>query len=101
MPRNLSLEGNWEHLLIPSQKLQMGDLVFLKRKGSNRLVTHVAMALGPGQLFHCCWQKKGAVIEKVRTVFSRFRQPPDSRAMLSYVDPGYQEREYLKPFSDT
>lgn len=87
MPRYLSQQRTWRYLQIPVQELKCGDLLFLKHKKSSRLITHVAMALGPDEIFHCSQDKKGALIEKISEVFSRYAQPIDVEAMLSYVDP--------------
>jgi hypothetical protein len=87
MPRRLSQKRNWRYLKIFPRELELGDLVFLKHKKSPRLITHVAMALGPEILFHCSREKKGASIEKIDQVFSRYTQPSDIKAMLTYVDP--------------
>ncbi len=87
MPRYLSQQRTWKCLQIPVQELKSGDLLFLKHKKSSRLITHVAMVLGPDEIFHCSQDKNGALIEKISEVFSRYAQPIDVKAMLSYVDP--------------
>ena len=85
MPRHLSRQRTWRYLRIPVRELKTGDLLFLKNKRSPRLVTHVAMALGPEKVFHC--STKGASIEKINDLFMIYVQPADVGAMLSYVDP--------------
>lgn len=91
MPRHLSKKHSWQVLQVSPHELKAGDLLFLKYRKSSRLVTHVAMALGPDEIFHCSREKKGAAIEKIEEVFARYVQPNDLNAMLSYVDPRTEE----------
>ncbi len=86
MPRLLSKERSWKCLTISPDDLLPGDLLFLKRPYSRRLVTHVAMALSPNTVFHCSHEKKGAAIERIEELFATYCQPPDAQAMLDYVD---------------
>ncbi len=92
MPRYLSKERRWQVLQIFPDELKPGDLLFLKHRKSSRLVTHVAMALSTEEIFHCSPKKKGASIEKIDEVFTRYVQPSDINAILSYVDPRTKKR---------
>jgi len=87
MPRRLSQKRNWRYLRVTADELQPGDLLFLKRKKSPRLITHVAMALGPEKFFHCSPERKGGAIERIDRIFSTYMQPQDVDEMLSYIDP--------------
>jgi hypothetical protein len=84
MPR-LLIENGWQIKKIQTSDLKMGDLIFLgKRK--NR-VDHLAVALSAEKVFHVSWKTKGAAIEKIESLFSRYAQPKEIRLFLSSVDP--------------
>jgi cell wall-associated NlpC family hydrolase len=72
MPRLLS-ESNWDLHIIDSTELKTGDLLFLKQQEHPTLISHVAIALAPDQLFHCT-RHLGPVIQSVDQVFERYEQ---------------------------
>jgi cell wall-associated NlpC family hydrolase len=86
MPKYLFRHRKWRLFSVPPEQLQLGDLIFLKHKRSPRLVTHVAMALGQNLVFHCAREARGALIERIDTLFCRYSQP-SKEEMISYIDP--------------
>lgn len=83
MPRLLQKEG-WEVRRIAKEELKPGDLVFLGK--GKKTVSHLALAIGEGRVFHVCWTAKGGVIEDADAVLKKYSQP-EEKEMLSYVDP--------------
>lgn len=67
MPRLLSKSG-WSLLIIDPGDLRIGDLIFLKEKTITRLVSHLALAISPNQIFH--FKRGGAAIESAEKKFS-------------------------------
>lgn len=84
MPRLLVMKG-WRIEEIKRSDLKAGDFLFLgKRK--NR-VDHLALALSSEEAFHVSWKSKGAAIEKIESLFSRYAQPAAADVLLNYIDP--------------
>jgi cell wall-associated NlpC family hydrolase len=84
MPRELSL-SNWNLRIIDSTELKTGDLLFLKQQQQPKLISHVAIALAPDQVFHCT-ALLGPVIQSVDQVFEKYEQQLKSDQII-YIDP--------------
>jgi len=84
MPR-LLVEKGWQIEKIQRRSLKMGDLIFLGKR--NNQIDHLAVALSAEKVFHVSWKTKGAAIEKIETLFSRYVQPKEIGLFLSSVDP--------------
>lgn len=84
MPRMLS-QSNWTLHSIDPVAFKTGDLLFLKRKDAPQLISHVAIALAPNQIFHCT-ARLGSVVQTVDQVFECYEQPLKD-AQITYIDP--------------
>ncbi len=84
MPRLLS-QSNWTLHIIDSTELKTGDLLFLKQQEQPKLISHVAIALAPDQIFHCTGLL-GPVIQSVDQVFERYEQQLKDDQII-YIDP--------------
>jgi cell wall-associated NlpC family hydrolase len=87
MPRSLVNRKKWSIQQITASELQPGDLLFLRNTHAKRLITHVAVALSPDEVFHSSRGAKGGRIEKIADIFSKYAQPKNSQELLTYVDP--------------
>lgn len=85
MPRHL-VKKKWSVQKISSSEIQAGDLLFLHSKKSERLVTHVALALSAQKVFHCTPKSNGCV-EPLEAISQEWEFLEDANALLSYVDP--------------
>ena len=83
MPRELS-QSNWNLHIIDSSEIKTGDLLFLKQQKQARLISHIAIALAPDQIFHCT-RHLGAVIQSVEHVFERYEQQL-THDIIIYID---------------
>lgn len=83
MPRLLS-QSNWNLHIIAPAALKIGDLLFLKGHKQTQLISHVAIALSPHQIFHCT-ARLGPVIQSIDQVFEHYEQPLQ-QAQVTYID---------------
>ncbi len=89
MPRLLA-SLDWEFSVISPKEMRAGDLLFMRNKQSRRLITHLAVAMDVNQVFHCCRNLNGAIIEPIEDALIRYHQNLDIDWRL-YID--YRNRE--------
>lgn len=63
-----------------------GDVLFVGKKGSKRIISHVALIHNVDHIFHCSLKAGTAVIQKDSDFFSQYEQGFNCRQMLSYID---------------
>lgn len=86
MPKVLFGSSRWRCLRADLKDLCFGDIVFVKKRTSNRLITHVAFIIDQKRVFHCSSSKGKATIESIDAFFSEYEQAPSTVAMLRYRD---------------
>jgi cell wall-associated NlpC family hydrolase len=86
MPRVLSSYGEWKCLNITREEAQCGDLIFVKKKEKRILLSHVAMMVLDGSIFHCNKEANTAVIQGVEEFFNQYEQKLDSHQAIHYID---------------
>lgn len=91
MPRTLA-EREWNSFVVEKNDLQIGDLLFLKRRGLSRPIVHVALVLNENFVFHCT-KDCGAVVESIDRLFKSFEQVELTK-QLCYID--YRNKEKRK-----
>jgi len=84
MPRTLLALGEWKFLCLDETAVQSGDLCFVKRIEEPKLIAHVALFLGPNEIFHCK-RDVGAVVEDYKAFNSVFEQAL-THNQINYID---------------
>jgi hypothetical protein len=85
MPRVLLSSGKWTFHVIDSKDARCGDVLFAKRITEPKLLGHMALLLGPNEIFHCK-RDSGAVIESWGNFLSVFEQKLTDK-QIRYIDP--------------
>ena len=83
MPHLLS-QSHWNLHIIDASEFKTGDLLFLKQQLQPKLISHVAIALAPDQIFHNT-SLLGPVIQSLDQVFERYEQQLKKDQIL-YID---------------
>ncbi|MBX3720001.1 MAG: C40 family peptidase [Parachlamydiales bacterium] len=91
MPRRLLSYGEWRAMKIDLKDARCGDLLFVKNRGREKLVSHVAMVLETDRIFHCCLAAGTAVVQSETEFFSLYEQRLDFVKMIRYIDPRNRE----------
>lgn len=84
MPRRCKQMG-WIYGSFEQEKITPGDLIFLRKRSSSRLITHVGVAINSKTVFHCSFEKRGGSFEKIADLFKHYTQPSIEQ-MLAYRD---------------
>ena len=87
MPRHLLRSRQWVPLQIDRKEARCGDLLFVKNRRNQKLLSHVAMIVGENHIFHCSPSKGTAVIESDNAFFSLYEQKLQFKKMVCYIDP--------------
>lgn len=88
MPRLLN-EYDWSLRVIDKTEMQPGDLIFLKHREYERLISHVALAVNNTDVFHCK-KEIGSVVQSVDHLFETYEQTIFYE-QLRYID--YRDEE--------
>ncbi len=96
MPRRLLTLDQWEFCEIDPKEACCGDLVFAKRIREEKLIAHVALLLGPDEVFHCK-RDGGPIVESFEKFCSLFEQKL-TLDQLRYIDP--RNREMREKYKD-
>jgi cell wall-associated NlpC family hydrolase len=91
MPRRLLSYGEWRAIKIDLKDARCGDLLFVKYRGREKLVSHVAMVLETDKIFHCCLAAGTAVVQSEEEFFSLYEQRLNFVKMIRYIDPRNRE----------
>ena len=54
MPRLLLSFSNWRVLRIDIKDVRCGDILFVRNKKNEKLLSHIALVIGVDKIFHCC-----------------------------------------------
>lgn len=87
------LVDKWGFKVINTEDLQAGDLIFLKNRLSDRLVTHVAMVTINKLFFHCNAAKGGSEICSYDEIIKNYDQPFNINELMLYKDPRSKAHE--------
>ncbi len=89
--------GDWKVLKIDIDRIRCGDLLFVKHRSQAKLLSHVAMCLGNGKLFHSTSKMGTGVVETIEELMVDHEQKLGFSKMIAYIDPRNKElREAYK-----
>lgn len=91
MPRRMLSYSEWRAVKIDIKDARCGDLLFVKNKEREKLVSHVAMVIEVDKIFHCCVKAGTAIVQSEAEFFSLYEQRLDFREMVRYIDPRNRE----------
>jgi hypothetical protein len=94
VPRHLVEKWKWEVKVVSLEDLISGDLIFLKGKDKERLITHVGIVIAKSSIFHSSREREGGFIEELPEMFKRYDPVEAPEVLLEYVDP--REARVLK-----
>ena len=86
MPKRLMSYGEWRLLKIDVKDAKCGDLLFVRNKNREKLLSHVAVFLEADRIFHCCAGYGTAVIQSSKEFFSQYEQVLNFQKMIRYID---------------
>ena len=87
MPRHLFVKSEWKSLMVPIEEIQCGDLLFVKNRENEKLLSHIALVMEVDRIFHCCPKFGTAVIQSNEDFFSLYEQRLNFKKMIRYIDP--------------
>lgn len=87
MPRSLLSLSEWKVLKIDINDARCGDILFLANKNHPKFISHAAMVLAEGKIFHCCPSFGTAVIQSQKDFFASYEQRLNFKEMVRYIDP--------------
>ncbi|MBS0653074.1 MAG: C40 family peptidase [Verrucomicrobia bacterium] len=91
MPRRLLSYSEWRAVKIDIKDAKCGDLLFVKSREREKLVSHVAMVIETDKIFHCCLNAGTAIVQSEEEFFSLYEQRLDFVKMIRYIDPRNRE----------
>lgn len=91
MPRQLLSCSRWRALRINSKDMKCGDLLFVKNRENERLISHVALFIDVDKIFHCYQRLGTAATQSEEKFFSLYEQKLEFRKMARYIDARNQE----------
>lgn len=91
MPRQLLSFGEWRALKIEMRNVQCGDILFVRNKRNEKLLSHIALIIEVDKVFHCSPSSGTAVIESRNEFFSLYEQKLNFKEMICYIDPRNQK----------
>jgi len=83
LPRSL-VRDKWKFHIVDERGVQLGDMIFVKKIGEKRLISHVALVLDQQSVFHCK-KERGAIIEGLFDFFKVYEQSILEEE-LNYID---------------
>ena len=86
LPRRLLSSDRWRVLKIEVKDAKCSDVIFTKKIGKQRLISHAALFVGEDKIFHCCMSLGKAAIESSDQFFSVYEQTLDFKEMIRYID---------------
>lgn len=87
MPRRLLLLSEWNLLCIDRKDAECGDVIFVKNRDNERLISHVGIILGADRVFHCCSKIGKASIQSDKEFFTEYHQ---QMKINNGISPGIQ-----------
>lgn len=87
MPRQLLSFSEWRSLKIEMKDVQCGDLLFVRNKKNEKLLSHIALVVEVDRIFHCCPSLGTAVVQSKDEFFSLYEQKLNFKEMVRYIDP--------------
>jgi hypothetical protein len=87
MPRQLLSFSEWNALKIEINEAQCGDILFVRNKKNEKLLSHIAVIIEVDKIFHCCPYFGTAVIQSRDDFFSLYEQKLNFKEMARYIDP--------------
>ena len=91
MPRQLLSFGEWRALQVEMNDVRCGDILFVRNKRNEKLLSHIALIIEVDKVFHCCPSSGTAVIESRNEFFSLYEQKLNFKEMICYIDPRNQK----------
>lgn len=86
LPRHMVLFDKAEIWDVAPENLCAGDLLFVTHKEQKRRVTHVALFLGEGQVFHSSKEKNGKIEDIDSLMISYVQKVSSQQKLLAYID---------------
>ncbi len=87
MPRQLVTFSQWKILKIDMNDAKCGDILFVRNKKNEKLLSHIAVVIEVNKIFHCCPTFGTAVIQSRDDFFALYEQKLNFKQMLRYIDP--------------
>jgi cell wall-associated NlpC family hydrolase len=91
MPRRLLSYSEWRVLKVEIKNVQCGDLLFVRNKKNEKLLSHIALVFELDKIFHCCPSFGTAVIQSKDEFFTLYEQKLNFKKMIRYIDPRNRE----------
>ena len=98
LPRRLLSSDRWRVLKIDVKDAKCGDVLFAKKIGKERLISHAALFVGEDKIFHCYQSLGKARTESSEQFFSIYEQTLGFTEMIRYIDYRNKLREILGTF---
>lgn len=86
MPRLLCSLGQWRVLQIEMGEARCGDILFVKDRSKQRLISHAALVIGVNQIFHNSKLFGTARIQPADDFFALYEQRLRFQKMIRYID---------------
>lgn len=86
MPRQLFSLSKWHLVKIDIKEARCGDILFVKNRQYEKLLSHIALFINANQIFHCCQSLKVACIQPPDAFFSLYEQKLNFVHMVRYID---------------
>jgi hypothetical protein len=87
MPRQLLSFSEWRPLKIDTRDARCGDILFVRNKEREKLLSHAALIIEIDKIFHCCPKSGTAIIQSKDEFFSLYEQRLGFKQMVRYIDP--------------
>jgi cell wall-associated NlpC family hydrolase len=86
MPRALVAYSEWKFLKINIKDAKTGDVLFVKNKKNEKLLSHIAIMIEADKIFHCSHLFGTAIIQSKEDFFALYEQKLNFKKMVSYID---------------
>lgn len=86
LPRMLTKVYSWKIFPVSQKECKPGDLLFVKEGGKKRLLSHVAVVVSSGELFHCSQKIGEGTITSFSEFFSNHEQKLSLEESVHYID---------------
>jgi hypothetical protein len=76
---------------IDIKDARCGDIMFVRNKENEKLLSHIALFIEVDKIFHCCPSLGTAAIQSEKQFFSLYEQKLNFKEMVHYIDPRNKE----------